>query len=147
MVNLGKQKPPSLSTNIHYSLKRFDYLEQLSMLATRKRNSVARLTRNSKIFKTIIHAIQQKKGNNIVSLDLRKIPEAVTDFFVICEASNTTQVKANGTSSIVVALNKFTIPDAKYLAVQIMEKNGGRHLFMKVSNNKIMKAITLPDLR
>ena len=64
------------------------------MLATRKRNSVARLTRNSKIFKTIIHAIQQKKGNTIVSLDLRKIPEAVTDFFVICQASNTTQVKA-----------------------------------------------------
>jgi len=29
-----------------------------------------------------------------VSLDLHKIPEAVTDFFVICEASSTTQVKA-----------------------------------------------------
>jgi ribosome-associated protein len=64
------------------------------MLATRKRDSVARLTRNSKIFKAIIQAIQQKKGENIVSLDLRKIPEAVTDFFVICEASSTTQVKA-----------------------------------------------------
>lgn len=64
------------------------------MLATRKRNSVARLTRNSKIFKTIIQAIQQKKGENIISLDLRKIPEAVTDFFIICQASNTTQVKA-----------------------------------------------------
>lgn len=64
------------------------------MLATRKRDSVARLTRNSKIFKTIIQAIQQKKGENIVSLDLRKIPEAVTDFFVICEASSTTQIKA-----------------------------------------------------
>jgi ribosome-associated protein len=64
------------------------------MLATRKRDSVARLTRNSKIIKTIIQAIQQKKGENIISLDLRKIPEAVTDFFVICEASSTTQVKA-----------------------------------------------------
>ena len=64
------------------------------MLATRKRNSVARLTRNSKIFKTIIQAIQEKKGENIVSLDLRQIPEAVADFFVICEANSTTQVKA-----------------------------------------------------
>ena len=64
------------------------------MLATRKRNSVARLTRNSKIFKTIIQAIQEKKGENIVSLDLRKIPEAVADFFIVCEASSTTQVKA-----------------------------------------------------
>ena len=64
------------------------------MLANRKPNTVTRLTRNSKLFKTIIHAIQQKKGENIVSLDLRKIPEAVTDFFIICNASNTTQVKA-----------------------------------------------------
>ncbi len=64
------------------------------MLANRKPNSVTRLTRNSKIFKAIIHAIQLKKGENIVSLDLRKIPEAVTDFFVICHASSTTQVKA-----------------------------------------------------
>jgi ribosome-associated protein len=64
------------------------------MLANRKPNSVTRLTRNSKLFKAIIHAIQQKKGENIVSLDLRKIPEAVTDFFIICHASSTTQVKS-----------------------------------------------------
>jgi ribosome-associated protein len=69
-------------------------LEQLSILATRKRNSAVRLTRNSKIFKNIIKAIQQKKGENIISLDLRKIPEAVSDFFIICEGASTTQVKA-----------------------------------------------------
>jgi ribosome-associated protein len=70
-------------------------LEQLSKLATRrKRNSVTRLTKNSKIFKAIIHAVQEKKAHNIVSLDLRKIPEAVADFFIICEAPSTTQVKA-----------------------------------------------------
>jgi len=69
-------------------------LEQLSILATRKRSSVVRLTRNSKIFKTIIQAIQEKKAQNIISLDLRKIPEAVADFFIICEAGSTTQVKA-----------------------------------------------------
>ena len=69
-------------------------MEQLSILATRKRSSVVRLARNSKIFKTIIQAIQEKKAENIISLDLRKIPEAVSDFFVICEASSTTQVKA-----------------------------------------------------
>ena len=69
-------------------------MEQLSILATRKRSSVVRLNRNSKIFKTIIQAIQDKKAKNIISLDLRKIPEAVADFFIICEASSTTQVKA-----------------------------------------------------
>ena len=79
--------------NIIYH-KKYWLLEQLSILATRKRNSVVRLTRNSKIFKTIIKAIEEKKGENIISLDLRKIPEAVADFFIICEAASTTQVKA-----------------------------------------------------
>lgn len=70
-------------------------MEQLSRLATRrKRKSVARLTKNAKIIKAIIHAIQEKKGEHIISLDLRKIPEAVADFFIICEASSTIQVKA-----------------------------------------------------
>lgn len=64
------------------------------MLSGRKKSSGTRLTRNSKIFKAIINAIQEKKGENIISLDLRKIPEAVADFFVICEVSNTTQLKA-----------------------------------------------------
>lgn len=65
------------------------------MLTTRrKRKSAGRLTKNSKLFKAIISAIQQKKGEKIVSLDLRKIPEAVADFFIVCEANNTTQIKA-----------------------------------------------------
>lgn len=66
----------------------------LSVLATRKKSAHTRLNRNSKIFKTIIHAIQEKKGENLVSLDLRKIPEAVADFFIICEATNNIQLKA-----------------------------------------------------
>jgi len=70
-----------------------------------------------------------------------------TDLKPLHISGNTSQVKANSTSSIVFALDKFTIPDAKYLAVQIMEKNGGRHLSMKVSNKKIMQAIILPDLK
>ena len=52
------------------------------------------MTKNSKLFKTIIKAIQEKKGENIVSLDLRKIHEAVSDFFIICEASSHVQIKA-----------------------------------------------------
>jgi ribosome-associated protein len=69
-------------------------LNNLELLETRKRQTVTRITRNSKLFKTIIHAIQEKKGGKIVSLDLKKISEAVTDFFIICEASNPIQLKA-----------------------------------------------------
>ena len=63
------------------------------VLATREKKG-SRLTRSSKILKVITKAIQDKKGENIISMDLRKIPEAVADFFVICEATSTTQVKA-----------------------------------------------------
>ncbi len=69
-------------------------MNNLTVLANRKKNSHTRLTRNSKIFKTVIYAIQEKKGEKIISLDLRKIPEAVADFFIICEATNNTQLKA-----------------------------------------------------
>jgi ribosome-associated protein len=69
-------------------------LNNLDALKSRKKSSRTRLTRSSKIFKTIIHAIQEKKGGHIVSLDLRKIPEAVADFFIICQASNNTQLRA-----------------------------------------------------
>jgi ribosome-associated protein len=41
-----------------------------------------------------IHGIQEKKGNDIVRLDLRNINSSVTDYFVICHADSTTQVKA-----------------------------------------------------
>ena len=66
----------------------------MKVLDTRKKNTAVRLTRNSKIIKTIIAAILDKKGENIVSLDLRKIPEAVADFFIICEATNNIQLRA-----------------------------------------------------
>jgi ribosome-associated protein len=69
-------------------------LEPLSVLKGREKSTITRLTRNSKIFKTIVKAIQDKKGEHIISLDLRKIPEASADFFIVCQASSTTQVKA-----------------------------------------------------
>ena len=68
-------------------------MTSLQVLSERPKRS-ARLTRNSKLFKTIIGAILDKKGEHIVSLDLRKVEEAVADFFIVCEASSTVQIKA-----------------------------------------------------
>ena len=69
-------------------------METLSLLTNRKKPDITKLTKNSKFFKSIIKAIQEKKGENIISLDLRKIPEAVADFFIICQATTATQIKA-----------------------------------------------------
>ncbi len=63
-------------------------------VAVKSKSTSAKLTKNSKVFKTIIEAIKDKKGEDIISLDLRKIHEAVADFFVVCSADNTTQLKA-----------------------------------------------------
>jgi ribosome-associated protein len=69
-------------------------LEQLTTLTSRKKKTTVRLNKNSKIIKTIVKAIRDKKAENILSLDLRKIKEAVADFFIICEASNPQQIRA-----------------------------------------------------
>jgi hypothetical protein len=63
------------------------------------------------------------------------------------ECGNTNEVSANSKSVVVVALQKFTIPDAKYQAVEINERNGGRHLKMRIGNRKIVKAVVLPDIK
>lgn len=59
-----------------------------------RKKSDTRLNRNSKLFKTILKAIKDKKGNDIISLDLRKIDEAVADFFILCEAQSHVQIKS-----------------------------------------------------
>lgn len=66
------------------------------MLKKRQKSTVTRLTKNSKIFKAIINAIHEKKGNKVISLDLRKVEEAVADFFIICEADSVPQLRAIG---------------------------------------------------
>ncbi len=43
---------------------------------------------------TIVDAIQDIKGNNIIKLDLRKLDGAPTEYFIICEGDSSTQVKA-----------------------------------------------------
>ena len=44
-----------------------------------------------KLTGTIIRAIQDKKGKNIVSLDLSKIDGAICSCFIVCNADSTTQ--------------------------------------------------------
>lgn len=68
-------------------------MEQINLLNNRKKTPT-KLAKNSKIFKAIIKAIEDKKGEDIVCLDLRKIHEAVADFFIVCTATSSPQCKA-----------------------------------------------------
>ena len=42
----------------------------------------------------IVESILEKKGEEVVTLDLRRVNEAITDAFIICHADATVQVKA-----------------------------------------------------
>ena len=41
-----------------------------------------------------VQGIQEKKGHDIVRLDLRELNSSVSDYFIVCNADSTTQVKA-----------------------------------------------------
>ena len=47
-----------------------------------------------KLAESIVRGIQEVKGMDIIMLDLRKVDNAVTDFFVICHADSNTHVAA-----------------------------------------------------
>ena len=46
------------------------------------------------ILQAVIEAMQEKKAKKIISLDLTKINNSVTNYFVICHAPSKTQVDA-----------------------------------------------------
>ena len=48
----------------------------------------------NKILEVITDAMLEKKAKNVVSLDLRPIGTAITDYFVVCNADSTTAVAA-----------------------------------------------------
>lgn len=60
--------------------------------------------------------------------------------------NNTTTVRGQSEHIFVFALPKFTIPDQKFLAVQLMEKNGGRHLELNVRNKALVRSTALLSL-
>lgn len=115
-------------------------MNKLNALSKRSKSSVVRLTRNSKIFKTIIHAVQEKKAEKVVSLDLRKIPEAVADFFIICQAGNTTQLRA---------IADFIETDVKEKCGEMAYKHEGRQgqQWILIDYVNVVVHVMLPEPR
>lgn len=64
-------------------------MEKIKVKKTTKKTSSAET-----LNELIISLIQDRKGHDIVSIDLRKIPEAMSDYFVICHGDSTTQTRA-----------------------------------------------------
>lgn len=53
---------------------------------------------------------------------------------------NKDKIQGQSEEAVVFALEKFTIPDSKRLTIECFEKNGGRHLSLKVKNSQIVRA-------
>jgi conjugative transposon TraN protein len=67
----------------------------------------------------------------------------ITPIYIL---NNVVTIDGEAENTFVFALPKFTIPEQKYLALQLMEKNGGRHVELHVKNKKLVKVTVLPKL-
>lgn len=56
-------------------------------------------------------------------------------------------VQGKSSASCIIALPKFTLPDSKYLSIQVMEKDGGRNLNLSLKNRYIMNAIVMNEYK
>lgn len=55
-------------------------------------------------------------------------------------SGDTVCIKGKTAQSVVLALSAFTVPSTKNLSVEVLEKNGGRNLIIKVKNRHIINA-------
>lgn len=74
----------------------------------------------------------QKKAKRTATQELEINPLYVT--------GDTSVIVGQSEKVFVYALPKFTIPDKKYFAIELMEKSGGRHLKIQVHNKTIVRA-------
>lgn len=49
---------------------------------------------SNKLANVIVHGMQEKKGNEIVKLDMREVNATISDYFIICHADSNVQVNA-----------------------------------------------------
>ncbi|WKN32046.1 ribosome silencing factor [Porifericola rhodea] len=49
---------------------------------------------SEELSKVVMHGMQEKKGEDIVLMDLRKVKNAIADYFVICSGNSDTHIDA-----------------------------------------------------
>jgi conjugative transposon TraN protein len=100
------------------------------------------ITNNSKInydFDQLRFFIRDnKKVKRTASQEIEILPVYILN--------NVTTIDGESENTFVFAFPKFTIPEQKYLAMQLMEKNGGRHVELHVNNKKLVQVTVLPKL-
>lgn len=80
----------------------------------------------------------RKKSKRTASQEIEVIPMYST--------SASSVIPDKSEVNIVYAVSKFTIPEKKYLTIQLIEKNGGRHIEIDVKNNDLINLDVLNSL-
>ena len=89
---------------------------------------------------TIIEGMQEVKAHDIVCLDLKEIPNSITDYFVICHGDSSTQVE-----SIAKSVEKVT---SEQLSEKPFHKEGTQNsLWILMDYISIMVHIFYKDTR
>ena len=106
----------------------------------------------------ILYFRLQVKNNSNISYDIDNIRFSIKDrqkstrtatqeleLTPVYIYHNPAKIQADSSASCILAFSKFTLPDSKYLSMQIFEKNGSRNLSIALKNKHIMKAITISE--
>jgi len=80
----------------------------------------------------------QKKSKRTASQEIEILP--------LYASAATSVIPDKSEMSIVYALGKFTIPEKKYLTIQLIEKDGGRQLQVDVKNRDLVNLEVLSSL-
>lgn len=80
----------------------------------------------------------QKKSKRTASQEIEILP--------LLSTSSSSVIPDKSEVNVVYALSKFTIPEKKYLTVQLIEKNGGRQIEIDVKNKDIINLDVLNSL-
>ena len=63
-------------------------------IAAKRKPRTVKSSQSAQLTKLIIEGIQEKKGQEIITLNLKKLKNSIADYFVICHADSKTQVDA-----------------------------------------------------
>lgn len=80
----------------------------------------------------------RKKSKRTASQEIEVIP--------LYSTSASSVIPDKSEVNVVYAVSKFTIPEKKYLTIQLIEKNGGRHIEIDVKNNDLINLDVLNGL-
>jgi ribosome-associated protein len=91
-----------------------------------------KLNNDSELNDLIIESIREIKGKEIVKIDLRKLHDASTDYFIICSGESTTQVRA-----ISENITKKVKQNLKELPLNVEGKTESRWILLDYFNTVV----------